>query len=348
MKIIYKIAVVAITILLFSLTGCKKDNAFESIETGQNEPIQLVHYGGATNRGTNNILFFDNLDTYKMTLEKLSQDTEAWDDAFVEQWGYLDDDALNAKEEELHFDDEKPLTDFENQYGFNSLRQKFNNEIETWLNNETLDEANDPNDKYFGDSVDMTLLGENGEIQVGESIYKFEKERIIEITDGDYNKLSLIIQGNTTILEDENVIVRNNIKDASICIDSSDSDSNYYYSGMYRIKAQWKLNNYHPFMRPYFKVKTISYKKRNGRWKRYRTTLESRLKGYLSFELASQACGAELHYQDRGRKKRRKRLSYYLKSPDRIFYGSYYSEGVQGLKSIHKQKFTVERWFGSN
>lgn len=132
------------------------------------------------------------------------------------------------------------------------------------------------------------------------------------------------------------------------CIDNSDSDSNYYYSGNYRIKAEWKLNNYHPFMRPYFKAKTTSYKKRRGRWKRYRTTLESRIKGYLSFELASQACGAELHYINKYKRKRRKRLSYYHKSPDGIFLGSYYSEGSQGLQSIHKQEFTVERWFGSN
>ncbi len=193
MKIRFKFIVLSSLISLGVFTSCQKENTFESIDTGQKAPIQLVHYGNATSRSTGSILAFDNIETYKITLEKLEQDTESWDDAFVAEWGCLDDDALNDKEKALHFDSEKPLTDFENQYGFNSLRQKFLIVEENWLNNDILDEVNDPNDKYPWDSDEMTLMGENGEIQVGRSIYIFEKNRIVEITDADFNKLSRII-----------------------------------------------------------------------------------------------------------------------------------------------------------
>ena len=84
-----------------------------------------------------NMLEFPDVETFLNTLEELEDQLEAYDDAFLDEWGHLDDESLDEKEDELKYDPAQPLIDFENQFSeFSSLRKKISAEEEIWLNNE--------------------------------------------------------------------------------------------------------------------------------------------------------------------------------------------------------------------
>lgn len=135
------------------MTSCTEDSDDVVIDENPNalnglEVITYGYYGkdGKSSSGTN-LAVFDNQSAYDNTVSNLESQVEAWDDQFLAQWGHLDEESLETKEDELNYDDEKPLTDFENQIGLNSLRKKYLAEEESWLNNEELNVLTDPDNK---------------------------------------------------------------------------------------------------------------------------------------------------------------------------------------------------------
>jgi len=340
MKYFNKIALFTILVSLFSFVSCKKENTFESLETGQEGPIQLTYYGNTSDRSSdgNTILVFSDQDVYNSVVEQLQQDVDTWDDAFVAEWGHLDDDALNDKEEALNFDAEKPLTDFENQYGFNSLRKEYLAAEEAWMNNEELIDANDPDldPRFYFDEADMSLLNTKNEIKIGNEITKYVEGGYIKVLDGDFDKLILINAGDTEVLNDDNVLVR--ISDDAAARGSSDctwwtrqTDNDYYASN----KKMYRILQHHGYSwKAVTKAKLKSYKRKNGRWKRYRTNLGV---GFHAQFYSGGVCPTDGNYDldhDTGyREKKRKTLSKRVR-----FNGNnhYRVENYWGLRGAYK------------
>lgn len=118
------------------------------------------------------MLRFQDANHLEQILSYMEGEYESWNDAFESQWGHLNEDAYNAKIEELSFDENKTLRDFEILLRHNSLRTKVYIEEDTWLNNETLDLATDPENKTaFEDDFLRTVLNNQGEIRIKDSIY---------------------------------------------------------------------------------------------------------------------------------------------------------------------------------
>ena len=181
-----------------TLISCNKDDTEVNEQTSVEvrDGLKIVNYsrsnGSNTTGRTNSfsgtaIAVFNNEQSYNNYTEQLEAEVESWDDAFVTQWGHLNEDQLNEKEDELNFDSEKPLTDFENETGLVSLRQKYLQEEDNWLSNEVLDIENHPDNKpvYDFDESEMTLLNHLAEVQIGTTIIKKLNQNQIEFLNSE-------------------------------------------------------------------------------------------------------------------------------------------------------------------
>lgn len=359
---IYKSTSIFFLNLLF-LTSCNTDsstpflgNAFDS------SGLKIISYGnnkgisGKSNAIGTTIATFIDQQAYDYYMDNLEQQADAWDDAFVAQWNYLDDDTLNAKEEELNFDSEKPLTDFENSIGLQSLRQKYLTEEDAWLNNDVLNYTTDPDLKpeYAFSNAEKTILNQFSEVQIGTTIYKqldthqitslngvaknssSQKTSVANVVSGAYLKIA---QADYTSLikfnaGDVSVVGNGNV---SIVNPSTSLDCKYGKS-----KRAWidtapgkKIRVLIKVPQPRWgangkvKSKVKSYKKRGRRWKKYRTNIYAGLSGTVY----DTRCDYTPHHINVGKTKRKKKLVF--KWHDYSFASHVVLNG--GMKGVYKQ-----------
>lgn len=218
-------------------------------------------------------------------MSKLERQTHELDSAFIKTYEYLDEEALNDKEEELGFNEQKPLFDFADYFGFQSLHKKIAVEEEVWLDNEELDLANDPDDHFIIEDELRALLNTDAEVQIGTSVYKFVENGYFEITNGDISTLSLLERTfeNYESLP-ENVIFEGNLVPLT---NSSDCDSgrrkgDYKFNSNKDRRIKWKVSHVtYPWNR-FVIAKTKNYKKKRRRWKKYRTYCMAQVYGHIS------------------------------------------------------------------
>jgi len=292
--------------IMTGLFSCQKEQLLEQLTLQNNESAKgeiQASYKQAQNQDIylrNGLLVFKDMDVLKLTLESLEQQVTDLDESFISTYENLSEEAINAKEYKLGFDELKPLKDFERVYGFNSLRKKIEREEEQWLNNPNLDESSDPDDHIIVDIYVRTILNEQAEVMAGSSIYKFlDDGSYYEITDGSFETLKQINDGeDATKLS--NVIRHNTQKAASGC-KTNKWDSGYKKSGNYRIK--WKVGIYNYPWQCGMKSKVTSYKKRGRRWKKYRTYLKVGIEGRYCLSNGSLSSSTGWVYSDRYNKK---------------------------------------------
>jgi len=300
------IAVFFISTLFF--TSCNKDNNDVPIaeNTFNGNGLKVLTYAyhkkGVSGKGLSvtTIAEFDTQDTYNNYADDLDSQVDALDDAFVAEWGYLDDDALNAKEEELGFDSEKPLTDFENQIGLQSLRQKYIVAENAWLDNDILDESTAPDNSsiYDFDESKMALINTLGEVKIGTTIIKkltvkqindinttLAKSGVkgkaalvpidgvyLTINDGDFNTLIAYNEGDVSVVNNDNVTV---VQDSNVgCKYFKSKTFTDHYANGKKVWLKVKFDNVGGGLFFKAKAKIKSFKqKSNGHWRRYRTSL---------------------------------------------------------------------------
>jgi hypothetical protein len=297
--------------LLF-LAACTQNDDIENIETDNSLGFSKINYKGSSRsaNGTQ-ILAFNDLQAYEDMVSQLENSVESWDDAFVDQYDYLNDEDLNAKEETLKFDDEKPLTNFEMQNNFYSLRNKYYAEEDAWLNHENLDEKTNPNNNelYNFSEAEMTLMNPEGEIKIGNKIYKYLEGGTLKILDGDFSKLVRYNNEDYTVLNEANVEYDDNSNRSNNSCDGWELTSAYdsYASGK-RVYLNVSIRTFSSF-HTRFKSKIISYKKRHHRWKRYRRRLK------VGIQVHSFCGGYNIPswsgYKNKRRKKLSKRMHYW-------------------------------------
>lgn len=251
------------------------------------------------------MLVFPDMETFKATLAELERQTKELDDAFVEFYSDLDEEALNAKEEEIAFNEEKPLYDFENFLNFNSLHQQIAIEEEQWLSQEELDMGNDPDDHFVFEEELRSLLNADGEVQIGNSIYKLTEDGYFEITDGDLNSLAIIdnnnknynsLPKNIIFVGNENSFLKSDDDDNNDDCRSWKSKSSFKKKGDKRIKWKVKHSTW-PWDR-YASAKTTNYKKKKRGWKKYRAYTKTKVYGFISDKNAdgSADCTKKLNF----------------------------------------------------
>ncbi len=327
MKYFNQISLTAL--ILFTLMACSKDE-FENKDVNSNLNVEttglvfskqvasgngftVIEYGRGGRTSSTTILNFNDLQAVEDLATELENQVDIWNDNFVSQWNSLTDDQLDAKKVQLGFDDDQPLTDFENANSMtSSLRRKFLAEEAIWLNNAILDDTNDPNAKleYGFDNAVMALMNNQGEIKVQNNIYKIIVDGYLNISDGDLQKLLRYNEGDMTVLNEPGVSIDPYINiDDSNSVESSksgckrgSSEGYSYYETNRRAFLKISLRSY-PW-KAVAKSQIISYKKTGNSWKRHTRTMSAGSFGTIY----NNACSNNFNYSSEYKTKRRKEL----------------------------------------
>ena len=345
-----------ICLLLTSLVfvSCQKD--FETIEhvATNDANIKVLHYTNANSRGGDtSILEFRDMESFRATLTQLEQDVEKHDDDFIALYGYLDEEAINAKDEEIGFDDTKPLKDFENSLGFKSLLEDYQAVERIWLHQEELDEETAPEKQFYDlDEEELTLLNKDRAVKIGNSIFVQMHGGIVEITSGSFETL-----GRIAYYDNVNDIIADDYDDVNVNYDNDNSSTschsnqvhrtNWTYNGQSdrRIRGITKLYSMHTLWKTKIKCKTKSMKRTwYGVWRGYRTNLSAALDGDYAYGQDS-TCGENIwhfyeniHRKDRTYKKKAK----YVKDFDQA-YKLYIEPGkLEGIHTVYSQRETQD------
>ncbi|WP_435578123.1 hypothetical protein [Gilvibacter sp.] len=300
-----------------------------------------------------NMLDFPDVETFLNTLEELEDQLEAYDDAFLDEWGHLDDESLDEKEDELKYDPAQPLIDFENQFSeFSSLRKKISAEEEIWLNNEELDEKSDPDNHYIFDDEVRTVVNKFGNVKIGKDLYHFTRFGYVTVSTMDVGLLEAIAVSNVDEFVDiEGVTVYGGYTGGSSSGNYNDNSgtsgsdggaecrlgfdrSRYYYpSSNRRIKGKQKLSHPSGIWGSRIKSKTVHYKKKRGKWRRRRGKITAEIRGLsVRFDCMEPV---ELN---KTKTRRRRSVKVKIKAPASTGY--LYKTKQMQLKTVHKKVST--------
>lgn len=117
------------------------------------------------------------------TIKDLETQYSLWNDAFNQYYGDLPVEELDSIDEEIQFNDELPAETFESTLNFSSLRDNIEQQVSVWLEDDELDEENDPEDHFIVDDEYRTVLNQNSEIIVGDTVFKLFSNGYIKIYD---------------------------------------------------------------------------------------------------------------------------------------------------------------------
>jgi hypothetical protein len=261
----------------------------------------------STFTGTSIAVFSDEL-SYRSYNEALEIQVENWENAFLAQWGYLNEDDLNAKEEELNFDSERPLTEFENQIGLQSLRKQYLLAEETWLNNNVLDVTADPDNNpiYDFDESEMAVMNTLAEVQIGTTIIKKLTDKEVNLINNQItiknanskNQKTMLIKEDATLMIKESdydaLIDFNNgdysvINNNNVSITNSTTTTSCKYAEEVRAEIGGGSDKFCKILikvpSPSFgwngkvKSKIVSYKKGFLGWRKWRTSIATGARG---------------------------------------------------------------------
>ena len=288
-------------VLCVTVTSCTNEN-LGSQENDQENVLKSTGNSWNDIYNYNGILVFPSIERFVEVQNILNDQIEAAENAFLDQYSEYDDEALNEIEEEIGYNDNQPLIDFEQSFGFSSLRDHIATLEADWLQNDELDNATDPDNHFIVDEVVRTFLNVAAEVKIGSSIFIFRDGYTIEILDCNFDLLEIIRDMPTLeqVLEiEEGVnVVDTGMKRLKVDVSTIDvnqdtnidipdcetanmkRNSDKVTSGNRRIK--WVLSVwYHPWADGAI-AKTKAYKKKRRRgWKKYRTRISARVYGDL-------------------------------------------------------------------
>jgi hypothetical protein len=255
---------------------------------------------GIPNSCENNILVFPSWDSYNATIDQLDDMIETQADAFdATVPANTTDDQYDALALAAGFDEDNPLSEFESELDFCSLRRLIIPLEEAWLAQQgdgVWDANADPDNHFIDDDTERALLNEGVEVIVGDErgdlvIYKFTADGgYIMIYNMDVTALQQINSG-TIPTTNPNVVVV--VPERSIDCHEKGSEREFKALSGNRIKRISKLksalgtNCPSDPLSPCTSIipskiiaKTKGYKKRsNGGWKNARTLITAQVGG---------------------------------------------------------------------
>ncbi|MFN8712956.1 MAG: hypothetical protein ACK5Z2_08890 [Bacteroidota bacterium] len=260
----------AIFLIILPLSSCKKEEVANYHQLQYSNARLCTVEAITTCSGT--VLSFPNQAAFDAAYNCLEQEYEAHNTNFEQQHSNLNDDDYNLLIDQIGFDEEQTLRDFENSVNFNSLRATLNAQELIWLNDTILDPATDPWNHVIDDPIYATLLSANGDVKIGNSIFHYEPDgTIIELTNGDCDELTLIHNnpnyrsGNTIAL----TLGPFNEPCKRVKSESDDREWLTTSSKMYK----WRIGFFGRFFSADATVKIRNFKRNsNNRWRRMATS----------------------------------------------------------------------------
>lgn len=208
-KILFNLILGVIIFPLFF--SCQEDDSLKEI--GNKERVGEVKLvtlpivttkGGVATPYTGQFLSFSSYEHFESVYNQLELAIDANDNYIRQKIGVVtDEDELDAKFAQYNLDEYKPLKDFENQFGLNSLRKNIYEREAQWLSIQgDVFDNQDPDDHNIFDSVLRTLLNKDGEVMIAGKIIRYEDWGKIEISNMDveayYQRTPCDYSGNNT------------------------------------------------------------------------------------------------------------------------------------------------------
>ena len=171
---------------------------------------------------------------------------------FINAYNYLENkqdlylDSIDAEIDEDSYEEDLPLMEFEKSRNFTSLRAIIEQQVTKWLDNEELDEENDPDEHEIDDDILRTLVTPEGKVIIGGKEYNLNNDNLTD------SKARLAPKKCKLYLKEKKWF--------------------YYDSNNKKVKLKGTLRYYG--IKSTLKAKVKSFKKkRNGKWKKHRTRL---------------------------------------------------------------------------
>ncbi|STA51378.1 Uncharacterised protein [Chryseobacterium carnipullorum] len=145
------------------------DNATESSMIGGVKSVNFDN--GISTNCDNNILIFPTLQAYGDAIIKLDQLIDDHNDAFDQQTINMTDEQADDYADTTGFDENEPLTKFEDELKFCSLRKEIETQEAQWLAQQTDGAWNisaSPDDHFIDDETERALLSLGSEFIVGD------------------------------------------------------------------------------------------------------------------------------------------------------------------------------------
>lgn len=261
--------IVYLILMALILASCSKEKAVEQQPTNNQSEMKLVTLSDG-NKSSVTLLEFISVAHYEATIATLETQLEQHEDAFLSAWSNLSDEALNAKEAEISFDDHQPLIDFENAYNIlSTLRQVYVTAEQQWLNNNDLVLENSPSLTYPFGMAELTLLNTDGMVKIGDNIIQLTKKGFVQIADLDIATVIRIKNGDMSALLEPSVTT--NIEDgggkSGSCTNWQGKDYPDYYATDRKVIKHVHFHSY-----PWKGVASseiTSYKKVGNKWEKY-------------------------------------------------------------------------------
>lgn len=323
--------------MAFFIQGCKKEHI--------NQPVNLLKIDKSFLETTsfidhveqeNGVLAFPNSDYLLEVLAFLENEVDNWNTHFLEKHRHFSDDSLSILAEELNFNEEKPLFDFEDRFNFTSLRKIISDNENEWLQNMGESSENDPDNHFIEDETVRTILNQFAEVKIGDAYFKFTENGYYEVTDGNFETLTLLRNPNNDVMSLKNVQFHKSPDYPGDCT-SDKRQEGFKDNSSNNKRIKWVVSHWtYPWGR-YAIAKTKNYKKQNNKWKKYSTYSVARVYGFISDTTNGTAdCSKQLQFNTENgpskagiRKKVKHKISVSTKTKSGWIMG--YHKGAHGI-----------------
>ena len=318
----------------------------------------------------NNILIFPTLQDYENSILKLDQMIEDHNDAFDQQTANMTDVEADDYADAIGFDEDQPLTDFEKELHFCSLRQHIIGLEVAWLDQQGDGAWNlntSPDEYYIDDETERALLSLGsefivGDCKIGYTLYKMYDWGYVSFPITDIGTTTTVLTalnnitnptqqpfniGGATQAQVTDVLAPHEPinytltvtvppiqSQPSSCKENAKEKGEEIFSSDRRIRWKNKFRRSQSLASGGVGVKiksvTKSFRKKNGKWKRYRATIAAGMSGTVYAN-----CYSDVAVNDE-KERKRKRLKHMKVIPEQTS-SQVHKLQPNKLFSIHKQ-----------
>lgn len=331
--------------ILGFLGSCNEDELIERQEDVNAKSVTVISLktvGDPAGKGpelttSGTMLSFASFEEYQETISALEQQMEAYDDAFLTAHNTLTVEQLDNLEDSIGYNPQQPLIDFENSVGFsNSLRKKYNQLENIWLDNEELDPETDPDNTILFDEIEQTLWNEHQEIMIEGKVFVLGKSLDAFQINANYaSNLELINMGED-ISDNPDIIIT---EKGGACTTWRSNKDFENYAANKRIKRVITIRSVSWLCMT--SAKTVSYKKKGSKWKIKRTSIGAGLQIYLKGSNCDNTIRQGYKYKSVKNKRQRVARMYewgqspaYRAKNSQSLYGTYYRGGSSSSKVL--------------
>lgn len=287
----------------------------DAVESTMISGVKSVNFdNGLPTSCDKNILIFSSLQAYGDAIDKLDQMIEDHNNAFDQQTINMTDEQADDYADAVGFDENEPLTKFEDELKFCSLRREIETLEAEWLAQQTDGAWNisaSPDDHFIDDETERALLSLGSEFIVGDcrtgyTLYKRYDWGYVSFPLNDPSQVSQALAALNNLpnpgqatqsqvaaaLDPYKGSTGYNLNttnppasQASTCRGSVKDKGEHIFSSDRRIVWKHKLKDAHfPNLSgtSLMKTYTKSYRKKKGKWKTFRATIFTGYYGEIS------------------------------------------------------------------